>query len=104
MEYRCTSTTANIPSPLELLTGCKLQTNLLSMPQDISINREYHKAIFKKQQKDISDELFSSTYESGQTVWCFDTIDRIWKTAIILEQAPKPHPYWCMMEDSTQKI
>ena len=53
---------------------------------------------------DVSDELSISTYEPGQTVWCFDTIDRIWKPAIILEQAPKPHSYWCKMEDSTQKL
>ena len=53
---------------------------------------------------DISDELSISTYEPGQMVWCFDTIDRIWKPAIILEQAPEPHSYWCKMEDSTQKL
>ena len=32
MEYRCTPLTANIPSPLEPLTGCKPQMNLPSMP------------------------------------------------------------------------
>ena len=32
MEYRCTLLTANIPSPLELLTGCNPQMNLPSMP------------------------------------------------------------------------
>ena len=53
---------------------------------------------------DISDELSISTYEPGQTVWCFDTIDRIWKPAIILEQAPEPHSYWCKMEDSMQRL
>ena len=53
---------------------------------------------------DISDELSISTYEPGQTVWCFNTIDRLWKPAIILEQAPIPHSYWCKMEDSTQKL
>ena len=58
----------------------------------------------KKQQKDISEELSILTYELEQTVWSFDTIDRIWKPAIILEQAPEPHSYWCKMEDSTQKL
>ena len=53
---------------------------------------------------DISDELSLSTYELGQMVWCFNTIDRIWKPAIILEQAPEPHSYWCKMEDSKQKL
>ena len=51
---------------------------------------------------DMSDEVSISTYEPGQTVWCFNTIDRIWKPAIILEQALEPHSYWCKMEDSTQ--
>ena len=32
MEYRCTPLRANIPSPLELLTGHKPQMNLASMP------------------------------------------------------------------------
>ena len=91
MEYRCTPLTANIPSPLELLTGCQPQTNLPSMPIGNSTNREYCKAIIKKQQMDTSDELFILTYEPGQMVWCFNTIDRIWKPAIILEQAPKSH-------------
>ena len=63
------------------------------MPRDTSINREYCKAIIKKQQMDISDKLSISTYEPGQTVWCFDTINRIQKHAIILEQAPEPHSY-----------
>ena len=53
---------------------------------------------------DISDELSICTYEPGQTVWCFDTIDRIWKPAIILKQAPKPHSYRCKMEDSMQRL
>ena len=53
---------------------------------------------------DISDKLSISTYEPGQTVWCFNTIDRIWKPVIILEQAPEPNSYWCKMEDSTQKL
>ena len=94
MEYRCTPLTVNIPSPLELLTGCKPQMNLPSMPLGNSTNREYCKAIIKKQQKDISDEHSILTYEPGQTVWCFDTIDRLWKPANFLEQAPEPHSYW----------
>ena len=49
LEYRCTPLTANIPSLLELLTGCKPQMNLSSMSQDISINREYCEAIIQKQ-------------------------------------------------------
>ena len=53
---------------------------------------------------DISDELSISTYEPGQMVWCSDTIDRIWKPAIILEQASKPQSYWCKMEDSMQRL
>ena len=52
----------------------------------------------------ISDKLSISTYELGQTIWCLDTIDRIWKPAIILEQAPESHSYWCKMEDSTQRL
>ena len=78
--------------------------NLPSMPKDISINKEYCEAIIKKHQIDISDELSILSYESGQTVWCFNTIDRIWKPAIILEQAPEPHSYWCKMEDYTQNM
>ena len=66
MEYPWyTLLTANIPSPIELLTGCKPQMNLPYMPQDTSINREYCKAVIKKQQMDISDELSISTYEPG---------------------------------------
>ena len=53
---------------------------------------------------DISDDLSISTYEPGQMVWCFNTIDRIWKPAIILKQAPEPYSYWCKMEDSMQKL
>ena len=74
------------------------------MPLGNSTNREYHKAIIKEQQMDISDELSILTYEPGQTVWCFNTIDKILKPAIIIEQALKPHSYWCKMEDSTQKL
>ena len=53
---------------------------------------------------DISDELSISTYELGQMVWCIDTIDRIWKPVIILEQAPEPHSYQCKMEDSAKAM
>ena len=53
---------------------------------------------------DILEELSISTYEPGQTVWCFNTLDKIWKLAVILEPAPKPHSYWCEMEESNQKL
>ena len=49
MEYRCTPVTAKIPSPLEILTGRKPRTNLPSIPQGHSSNREYRKAHIKKQ-------------------------------------------------------
>ena len=88
MEYRCTPLTGNIPSPFELLTGQNPRTNLPSMPQGNSTSKEYHKALLKKQQMDILEELSISTYEPGQTVWCFDTLDKIWKPAMILEQLP----------------
>ena len=104
IEYRCTPLTGKIPSPLELLTGQKPRTGLLSIPQGNSTTREHHEVLIKKQQMDISEELFISTYEPGQTVWCFDTLNKIWKPAVILEPAPKPHTYWCRMENSNQKL
>ena len=73
------------------------------MPQGNSTTKEYHKALIKKQQMDILEEHSISTYELGQTVWCFDTLDKIWKPAMILEPAPEPHSYWCKMEESNQE-
>ena len=70
----------------------------------LQLQGEYHEALIKKQQIDISEELSISTYELGQTVWCFDTMDKIWKPAVILEPAHEPHSYWCKMEDSNQKL
>ena len=104
MEYRCTPLTGNIPSPLELLTGQKPRTCLTSIPQQNATTRECREALIKKQQMDISEELSISTYEPGQMIWCFDTLDKIWKPAVILEPAPKPHSYWCRMENSNQKL
>ena len=104
MEYRCTPLTGNIPSPLELLTGWKPRTNLPSIPLGNSTTKEYCEALIKKQQIDISEELSISTYEPGQTVWCFDTLDKIWKPAMTLEPAPEPHSYWCKMEEANQKL
>ena len=66
-------------------------------------SRSYFYTI-KKQQMDISEELSISTYESGQRVWCFNTLDKIWKPAVILEPAPKPHSYWCRMKNSNLKL
>ena len=77
MEYRCTPLTENIPSPFELLTGQKPRTCLPSIPQGNFTTREHHEALIKKQQMDISEELSISTYEPGQTVWCFNTLDKI---------------------------
>ena len=74
------------------------------MPQGNSITEEFCEALIKKQQMDILEELSISTYELGQTVWCFNTLDKIWKPAVILEPAPKPHSYWCKMEESNQKL
>ena len=104
MKYRCTLPTRNIPSPLELLPGPKPSTGLPPIPQGNSTTREHHEALIKKQQMDISEELSSSTYEPGQTVWCFDTLNKIWKPAVILEPAPEPHPYGCRMENYNQKL
>ena len=104
MEYRCIPLTGNIPSPLELLTGQKSRTNLSSMPHGNSITKEYPEALIKKQQMDISEELSISSYELGQMVWCFYTLDKIWKPAVILEPAPEPHSYRSEMEESNQKL
>ena len=104
MEYRCTPLTGNIPSPLELLTGQKLVTGLPSIPQGNSTTREYGEAVIKKQQMDISEELSISTYEPGQTVWCFDTVNKEWMPAVILDPAPEHYSYWCEMENSNQKL
>ena len=104
MEYSCSLLTGNTPSPLELLTGQKPRTNLPSMPQCNSIAKEYHEALIKKQQMDTLEKHSISTYELGQAVLCFDTLDKIWKPSVILEPAPKPHSYWCKMEESNQKL
>ena len=53
---------------------------------------------------DISEELSILTYDPGQKVWCFDTLNKIWKPAVILDPAPKPHSYWYRMENSNQKL
>ena len=64
MEYRCTPIMGNIPSPLELLIVWKPRTGLPSIPWGNSTTREYHESLINKQQMDISEELFISTYES----------------------------------------
>ena len=51
MEYRCTPFTANIPSPLELLTGCKPQMNLTSMPQDIFNQKRISQSYYQETAK-----------------------------------------------------
>ena len=53
---------------------------------------------------DISEALSISTYELGQTVWCFDTLDKVWKPAVILESAPELYSYLYKMENSNQKL
>ena len=75
MEYRCTPITGNIPSPLELLTSQKPRTSLPFIPKGNSTTREHCEALIKRQQMDISEELSISTYEPGQTVWCFNTLE-----------------------------
>ena len=98
MEYWCTLLKGNIPSPLELLTGQKPRTSLPSIPWGNSTTREHCESLIKRQQMDISEELSISTYEPGQTVWCFDTLNKVWKPA------PEPYSYWCKMESSNQKL
>ena len=104
MEYRCTPLTGNIPLPMELLTGWKPRTSLPSIPWGNSATRKHHEALIKKQQMDISEELSISTYELGWKVLCFDTLNKIWKPALILQPATEPHSYWCRMENSNQKL
>ena len=74
------------------------------MPQGNSTTKEYCEALIKKQQMDILEDLSISTYELGQTIWYINTLDKIWKPAMILEPAPEPHLYWCKMEESNQKL
>ena len=104
MEYRCTPIIGNIPLPLEFLTGQKPRISLHSIPWGNLATRKYCEALIHKQQMDISEELSISTYEPGQTVWCFDTLDKIWKPAVIIEPAPEPHSYWYRMKKSNQKL
>ena len=94
----------NIPSPLELLTGQKARTSLPSILWGNSTTWEHHEASHQEAVNGYSEELSIWTHEPGQTVWCFDTFDKMWKPAVILEPAPKPHSYWCRIENSNQKL
>ena len=74
------------------------------MPQGNSTTKEYHEALIKKQQMDILEEFPFQPMSQDKQFCVFDTLDKIWKPAVILVTAPKPHLYWCKMEDSNQKL
>ena len=84
MQYRTTPTSANLPSPLEALTGRKPRSTLPQLPSAVGNNMETSKICQELLRRQPSTSRGSiMELEPGQTVFVKEVHGNVWKTGTI---------------------
>ena len=101
MQYRMTPISANLPSPLEALTGRKPRSTL-PLPSAVGNNMEtskIHKELLRRQSNTFKGSIME--LDPGQPVFVKEVSGNVWKTAIVNQPAAEPDSYWVRFPDNS---
>ena len=101
LDYRCTPISSEIPSPVEILFGKKLQSSISILPSQVMNDRisKQTELLVKKEGKfcnnsqDFQDRIKSLPFEAGQNVWLQNFNSRKCEEAVIHEKCKEPNSY-----------
>ena len=102
MQYRTTPISANLPSPLEALTGRKPRSSLPQLPSAVGNNMEISKIcqeLLRRQPSTFRGSIME--LEPGQPVFVKEVHGNVWKTAIVDQPAAEPDSYWVRFPDNS---
>ena len=96
-EHRLTPISDNIPSPAEILFGCRMRSNLTLLPSQLMNTRisRQREEIAKKENKLYTSENLNTELdlEVGQPIWHQDPHTKKWNAGTIHEELEEPHSY-----------
>ena len=101
LDYRCTPISSEIPSPVEILFGRKLQSSISILPSQVMNDRisKQRELIAKKEgkfytnTKDFQDRIKALPFKAGQNVWLQNSDSRKCEEAVICEKCREPNSY-----------
>ena len=102
MQYRMTPISANLPSPLEALTGRKPRSTLPQLPSTVGNNMETSKIckeLLRRQPSTSKGSIME--LELGQPVFVKEVHGNLWKTGTINQPASEPDSYWIRFPDNS---
>ena len=102
MQYRTTPISANLPSPLEALTGRKPRSTLPQLPSAIGNNMETSKICQELLRRHpIASRGSIMDLEPGQPVFVKEVHGNVLKTGTIAQPASEPDLYWIRFPDNS---
>ena len=102
MQYRTTPISANLPPPLEALTGRKPRSTLPQLPSAVGNNMETSKIcqeLLRRQPSTSTGSIME--LEPGQPVFVKEVHGNVWKTGTIDQPASEPDSYWIRFPDNS---
>ena len=102
MQYRTTPISANLPSPLDALTGRKPRSTLPQLPSTVGNNMEtskIHKELLRRQPSTSRGSIME--LEPEQLVFVKEVHGNVWKTGTIDQPASEPDSYWIRFPDNS---
>ena len=102
MQYRTTSISSTLPSPLEMLTGRRPRSTLPQLPSSIGKNMETSRIqeLLRRQPNNTSTEAHMDLVP-GQPVFVKEVNGNVWRTATVDQPAAEPNSYWVRFPDNS---
>ena len=95
LQYRIMLISSMIPSPLEALTGRKLQTSLPQIPSLTAKMMESSRICWELIKRQLSTSTrYTMDLKPGQPVFVKEVHGNVWKTGKIYQPAKEPDSYW----------
>ena len=102
LQYRVTPISANLPSPLEALTGRKWRTSLPQIPSSVGKTVETSRIRNELIRQQPSTSTHSTMeLEPGQPLFIKEVHGNVWKTGIIDQTAKESESYWVKFPDNS---
>ena len=102
MQYRTTSISSTLPSPLEMLTGRRPHSTLPQLTSAIGKNMEtskIHEELLRRQPNTSTGAHME--LDPGQPVFVKEVSGNIWKTTTVDQPAAEPDSYWVSFPDDS---
>ena len=101
LQYRTTSISSTLSSPLEMLTGRRPCSTLQQLPSSVGKNMEtsrIHQELLRRQPNSSTGAM---DLEPGQPVFDKEVNGNVWRTATVNQPAAEPYSCWVRFPDNS---